>query len=431
MDFSEQLFAKFSGCRIFCGFSGGADSTAALLLARKLQLRFGYELQAVHFNHHLRGAESDLEAQNAAAFAGKLDIPFQCIDLTIPAGTNLESAARNARLEAWKKLLSPGDAVLLGHHADDRKENLLIRLCRGSNANGLSSMKAVSVVDGVTFLRPLLQMTRREIENFLRANGVEEWAVDSSNASTAFLRNYLRNRFLPELEKLFPGSLKGMERSINALEADADFISSFVNAIPPEKKKSISFWKEQHDAVRIRLLRELTGVIPTYDLLERVNKELLISSGELRRIPVNANTEIFLRHDTIEKGYAAPEIPEPFIWNWQETPAVTRGKWHFSARKLTKAGKCSPDCACFDADQLPARLEISQVRPGEKMIPFGTRREEKIKKLRTDRRIPADHPFPVVRAAGVICWAVMVRHAAFAAVTPASRNIVKFEFEEY
>ena len=126
------------------------------------------------------------------------------------------------------------------------------------------------------------------------------------------MRNYLRNRFLPELEKLFPGSLKGMERSINALEADADFISSFVNAIPPEKKKSISFWKEQHDAVRIRLLRELTGVIPTYDLLERVNKELLFSSGELRRIPVNANTEIFLRHDTIEKGYAAPEIPEPF-----------------------------------------------------------------------------------------------------------------------
>ena len=72
MDFSEQLFAKFSGCRIFCGFSGGADSTAALLLARKLQPRFEYELHAIHFNHHLRGKESDLEAENAAKAADSL-----------------------------------------------------------------------------------------------------------------------------------------------------------------------------------------------------------------------------------------------------------------------------------------------------------------------------------------------------------------------
>ena len=65
------------------------------------------------------------------------------------------------------------------------------------------------------------------------------------------------------------------------------------------------------------------------------------------------------------------------------------------------------------------------------MIPFGSVNDEKIKKLRTDRRIPADHPFPVMRAAGKVCWAVMVRHGAFAAVTPETRNIVKFEFEEY
>ena len=171
MDFSEQLFAKFSGCRIFCGFSGGADSTAALLLARKYQKRFGYDLSAVHFNHHLRGAESDREAQDAEKFAKSLDIPFQCIDLVIPPGENLESAARNARLEFWKKIAPPGSAVLLGHHADDRRENLLIRLCRGSNSWGLSSMRAESTVEGVTFIRPLLKMTRQEIERFLRSCG--------------------------------------------------------------------------------------------------------------------------------------------------------------------------------------------------------------------------------------------------------------------
>ena len=431
MDFSEQLFAKFSGCRIFCGFSGGADSTAALLLARKYQKRFGYDLSAVHFNHHLRGAESDREAQDAEKFAKSLDIPFQCIDLVIPPGENLESAARNARLEFWKKIAPPGSAVLLGHHADDRRENLLIRLCRGSNSWGLSSMRAESTVEGVTFIRPLLKMTRQEIERFLRSCGVEIWAQDSSNSSNLFLRNYLRNAFLPELERLFPGSLKGMERSINALEADASFINHYVETIPEEKKKSISFWRTQHDAVKIRLLRELTGIIPTYDLLERINKELQNSSGELRRIPVNGSVEIFLRHDAITKGFPAPELPLPFTWNWKETPVITRGKWHFSVKSVSQAEHCTPDCACFDGDMLPDVLEISAPLPGERMIPFGAQRSEKIKKLRTDRRIPADHPYPVVRADSVICWAVMIRHSAVAPVTQSSRNIVKFEFKEY
>ena len=156
MDFSEQLFANFSGYCIFCGFSGGADSTAALLLARKYQEQFGYTLHAVHFNHRLRGKESDQEAQNAEIFAAGLNIPFTCVNLTIPPGENLESAARTARLEAWKKLIIPGKkcAVLLGHHADDRRENLLIRLCRGSNSGGLSSMRAVSELEGITFIRP-------------------------------------------------------------------------------------------------------------------------------------------------------------------------------------------------------------------------------------------------------------------------------------
>ena len=431
MDFSEQLFAKFSGCRLFCGFSGGADSTAALLLARKYQERFGYDLSAVHFNHHLRGAESDREAEEAAQFALKRGIPFQCMDLVIPPGENLESAARSARLEAWKKIVPPGGAVVLGHHADDRRENLLIRLCRGSNSGGLSSMRPESILDGVTFIRPLLKMTRREIEAFLRSSGVEFWANDSSNGSNTFLRNYLRNAFLPELERLFPGSLKGMERSLNALEEDASFISGYVDAIPEENKKSIAFWRTQHNAVRIRLLRELTGVIPTYDLLERVNKELESTSGELRRIPVSGALEIFLRHDTIEKGCPLPPPPEPFSWNWKEQPSVNRGNWHFSVQKLSQAERCGSDCACFDGDLLPDVLEISLAKPGERMIPFGTRREEKIKKLRTDRRIPADHPFPVVRAQGKICWAVMVRHSALAPVTQESRNIVKFIFEEY
>ena len=88
------------------------------------------------------------------------------------------------------------------------------------------------------------------------------------------------------------------------------------------------------------------------------------------------------------------------------------------------------DSAFFDADKLPGILEIGSPLPGDRMIPFGSRSEKKIKKLRTDRRIHAETPFPVLRGEGKVFWAVTVRHSALAQVTPGTRLIVKIEFEE-
>ena len=426
--FSEQLFAKFSGRKLFCGFSGGADSTAALLLASEFKERFDFALEAIHFNHHLRGAESDREAAAAAAFAEERKIPFRCIDLAVAESGSVENAAREARLAAWKKLSGPRSAVVLGHHAGDRRENLLIRLLRGANSRGLSSMRAVSQVEGVTFLRPLLKSSRGEIEEFLRGKGIVSWAHDSSNDSPEYLRNYLRNSVLPEIEARFPGSLKGLDRTLLALEADADFIQDYVAQLPGDRS-SVAFWKKQPDAVKIRLLRELTGVVPDGELLARLNETLGKVSGEVLRIPVNADTEIRLRRDTIEAAPAgAPEPPGEFLWEWRKTPCIRRGPWEFTATTPAAVEKCGPDCAFFDASLLPEVLEIGPVRPGERMIPFGAEREKKIKKLRTDRGIPADAFCPVVRGRGGVYWAVMVRHSELAKVTQDTPETVKLQF---
>ena len=426
--FSEQLFAKFSGWKLFCGFSGGADSTAALLLASDFQERFGYALEAVHFNHHLRGAESDREADEAAAFAEKHNIPFRCIDLAVAGSSSVENAAREARLAAWKKLSGPRSAVVLGHHAGDRRENLLIRLLRGANSWGLSSMRAVSQVEGVTFLRPLLKSSREEIEAFLRARGVAAWAQDSSNNDSEYLRNYLRNKVLPEIESRFPGSLKGLDHTLLALEADADFIRDYVDHLPGDRS-SVGFWKKQPDAVKIRLLRELTGTVPNGELLARLDEGLENVSGEVLQIPVNASLVIRLRNDTIEAAPArAPEAPADFLWEWQKTHRIRRGNWEFTATCPAAFEKCGLDCAFFDASLLPEILEIGPVRPGERMTPFGSDREKKIKKLRNDRGIPADAFYPVVRGRGFVYWAVMIRHSDWAKVTGITAKTVKLQF---
>ena len=138
-----RILQKWRGRELFVGFSGGADSTAALLFTVDAAAELDIKVTAVHFDHGLRGAESAAEAEAAREFAAKRDIPFRQIDLHLdPEGCDLENRARQARLAVWKQLTadSPGSAVVLGHHADDRVESLFLRLARGSNVSGLISM---------------------------------------------------------------------------------------------------------------------------------------------------------------------------------------------------------------------------------------------------------------------------------------------------
>ena len=218
--FSEKLFSTFCGKKLFCGFSGGADSTAALLLALKCRDKFDLQLTAVHINHHLRGAESDKEAEDAEKFARDHQTEFLRFDIELAPGSNLEARAREARLHIWQQLCAgdPESAVILGHHADDRMENLFLRLGRGSNVSGLTGLRAVSTVGGVKFIRPLYNWRKREIEEFLRSENICCWALDSSNDKADVSRNVLRKVLLPELMKILPSGDAGILRSLEMLE---------------------------------------------------------------------------------------------------------------------------------------------------------------------------------------------------------------------
>ena len=234
------------------GFSGGADSTAALLFMLE-RISCGDRLIAVHFNHHLRGAESDLEAENAARFAAARNIEFRLIDLDISPGSNLEARARQARLEAWKKLSAEYEnpVVVTGHHQDDCIENMFLRIGRGSNVSGLTGLQITSEVDGVKFFRPLLSFSREDVEAFLIERGVTKWAVDSSNLNCDYSRNVLRNRILPELYKLFPGGRKALEKTLDNLRGDADFIAqeAYRRYKNCDDRHTLAFWKKSAPGV--------------------------------------------------------------------------------------------------------------------------------------------------------------------------------------
>ncbi len=416
------------------GFSGGADSTAALLM---LLEKSDARIVAIHFNHHLRGAESDAEAENARHFAESRNIEFRLIDLDISPGGNLEARARQARLEAWKKLAAEyEDAVAVtGHHKDDCIENMFLRMGRGSNVSGLTGLQITSEVEGVKFFRPLIIYSRKEIEEFLRARGVTEWAVDSSNLSCDYVRNALRNKILPELYKLFPGGRKAICRTLDNLADDAAFIDSealfrYRNA---EDRFEIEFWRNQPRALVVRMLKMLCG--------ELFNDERPLSSGALESFctMIDEQRSGVCVLDEKRKLYFSGgrifsfEKSELFELEWDfrnrnllELP----GKWKIGCEIVkTLPEKCGRWEAFFDPDQLGETLTLSRVCAGEKMVPFGRENPVSLKKLRIDAKIPALLAPPVLKDGKTVIWFPGVRRSNSAVVTGKSR-IIRFFVEK-
>ncbi len=438
-DKSSELFAPFRGGRIYAGFSGGADSTALLLLLTDLREHHDFRLTAVHFEHGLRGAESRREAGKAEEFARGLGVEFLRFDLALTPGSNLEAAARAARLAVWRKLAGnrADTAVALGHHADDRVETLLLRLGRGSNTSGLVALRPRAVVDGVTFLRPLLHYTRVELTDFLHSRNINSWQHDSSNDTGEFERNFLRNQLLPAWTKRRPGVMAGVRRTLEALGQDAAFLEEEAERrfrrIAGRSATEAGFWRELPPALFPRVLRlhlsnELgRDFIPSAALTGELRRLLAVETQDPRHLKVASDLILRLQGSELELIRTA-EPPADACWEWRRRNEFRWGRYLLVWMEIPAGSlRTKPEEAIFDPAGLPEQLTISARRPGDRIIPFGRKREESLRKLRIDRGLPAEFDAPVIRDdTGRILWAPFIRHSAGAAATPVTVRPVRF-----
>lgn len=183
--------------------SGGSDSLGLLLVLRDWTATRGIPLHAVTVDHRLRPEAAD-EARFVARTAAEWAIPHDILTWDAgPAPTgNLPDQARRARyglMTDWARDKGIA-AIALGHTADDQAETLLMRLGRGAGIDGLSTMAARHVRDGVTFLRPALSLRREDLRNVLRAAG-QTWVEDPSNDDDSYDRVRLRQA-MPRLDEL-------------------------------------------------------------------------------------------------------------------------------------------------------------------------------------------------------------------------------------
>jgi len=192
------------GHRVGVAVSGGADSVCLLEALLRLAPRWDLSLAVLHFDHGLRGEASRQDAEFVAALARRHGLPFHSgaadvADLARRSRDNLEQAARRARREFFLGFLRRGqlDRVALGHTRSDQAETVVFRLLRGSGTTGLAAIRPVTP-EG--FVRPLIAISREEIEDFLRREGLE-WRLDHTNLDLRLARNRIRHELIPEFRQ--------------------------------------------------------------------------------------------------------------------------------------------------------------------------------------------------------------------------------------
>jgi tRNA(Ile)-lysidine synthase len=253
------------------GFSGGADSVT--LLHALCALLGKDRLVALHINHMLRGEEADGDEEFCRDFCQKREIPFlsRKIDIKAICGDNgFEEAARNVRYKAFEEVAEAMNCttVSLAHTASDNLETILFHLCRGAGASGLSGIPVQRPLGKYTVVRPLLDVTREEILAYAEENELP-FRTDSTNANTAYTRNFIRAEIIPLMRKINP-----------AAEENARYAASAVSDLQAYAEEEAALFLQANDQNGCVSADELKKLSPAvrYPVLETLCKR---AGGEM------------------------------------------------------------------------------------------------------------------------------------------------------
>ena len=279
------------GARYLIGVSGGRDSVALL----HWLVECGYnKLIVCHLNHRLRGRSSRADAIFVQKLAAKYDVGLAlgAIDvraLAMRTKQSIETAARDVRYKFFAQVARRRRCrtIFLGHHADDLVETFLINLFRGAGTGGLSAMRGVSVrkIDNVKLqiVRPLLGVSREQIDDYVRKHRLK-FREDASNKNLAPLRNRIRHRIIPEIEKQLGRNVRGTIWRAATIAAEEE---NFFEALLPDKLSKLTALavkplRAMPIAVQRRMLHEWLRArdVPdlSFDLVERVRALLDLSN---------------------------------------------------------------------------------------------------------------------------------------------------------
>lgn len=382
--------------------SGGADSVALLLLLDEM----GYKFHAIHCNFHLRGEESDRDEHFCEQLCQQKNIPFHRIHfdtLTYAEAhkISVEMAARELRYRYFEQLRKDigAEGVCVAHHRDDTVETVLMNLIRGTGLRGLTGIQPKNG----NILRPLLSVSRAEIEEYLRKKG-QEYVTDHTNLETDVLRNKVRLQVIPLLQQLNPAVSENIQRTAENL-SDAQAVLDAV-MLPYQLVKELDLNQLTYTASREYITFEW---LKNYGFNgAQVRQILTAETGRVFSSPQGYDVLVDRGHLLVEpslKPMKNLRIPE-------EGTYVLDDQTRISVK--TEPVWISRDAAVATVDVSRVRfpLTVRRVEEGDWMIPFGMEGRKLLSDLMTDRKMTVfekRRQLVVVDGEGNMVWLVGIR----------------------
>jgi len=377
--------------RIALAFSGGVDSTVLAHLLVKKRRKLG-GLRLLHVDHRLQTASAEW-SRHCARMARGWRVPFIALKANIERrnGESPEAAARDARYQLLFEAMAPGEVLVTAQHRDDQVETLLLQLFRGAGVAGLSGMPAIAMSGPGPVARPLLEVSRGEIEALAQKARLR-WIEDPSNADTRFSRNFLRQRLMPLIREHWPGVDRALARSATHMADAAALLNERaahdLAALADGGGVSVSALRALPMGRRRNALRAFIGgqgvEMPETSRLREMSGPLLAARTDAQPEVVWAAARMVRRGGRLELRKLRERTSEFVAKSW---------RWQADRRLILEQGvlELVEDAAGpIDLALLPKVIEVRARRGGERMRPGAKARTRTLKSLLQDSKIPVE-----------------------------------------
>lgn len=442
-----ERYNMFSpGDRVLVGVSGGPDSVCLLHILNRCRKEMALSLHIVHINHGIRKRESKREEKFVSHLASRMSLPITVKSLDVPSYARkkrltIEEAARDMRYSAFEQLAGKLNAkkIALGHTASDQVETVLMHLLRGSGPQGLSGIPPVRKLGSTAIVRPLIEVNREEILNYLKKNNLT-FCLDSSNRKTEYFRNKVRLKLLPLLRKNYNENIDGaLLRLSEILKEENAYWERVVERVLGKivsweaEKILIDFKKflRYNVIVQRRVLYRLFGGIVSLSQIEAI-RNLAQKSSQGKRIYLGKRFSVRKEGNFLIFSSSPERRFKKFNY-----PLRVPGKNEIEGLNLTlntrivdfyPVSEKETNTAYFDIDKINfKKLLLRNRREGDRFRPFGLRGTKKLSDFFIDRKIPRRlrDRVPLLVEGEDILWVVGIRRADKARITEDTKKILE------
>jgi tRNA(Ile)-lysidine synthase len=402
--FLVRRLSHLAESKLVVAVSGGVDSMALLHLLHSALPRPALSIVVAHFNHQLRGRESDKDQHLVQRSARSLDLAFRTGSPknAYQSGTgSIEMWARRERHSFFATTARSLDAsfIVTAHHEDDLVESVFLRLFRGEAASlgGMSQYEPTPFDCGLTLLRPLLTVSKSTLVDFAKTRRIE-YRNDLSNWDESFKRNWIRNRLMPQIVECFgPSVTTTVQRCAEILGAESDYLEGEATAwlATPEPQRAQQFSALPTALQRRLVLKQIkeASLVPDFAHIEQLRNQLgravMLEGGVSVRLDqtgrlVRVIPQLPLTFDRRKIGVSLKKDTTV-----QFGPVTLRWRIH-SLRQPFGLPSSKTGRELLDADEIGREIILRHWQPGDRFQPIGLPKPAKIQNLFVSARIPAE-----------------------------------------